>query len=511
MALIRLQGEEEKRRNIYYEFDPTSKPLGEGGMGKVYAGRRVNVGTHEVRDVAIKFLFNSLPPSAIEKARREASIIIPHENLVEMMGFLSLEYDLPNGTKSLRYHVISELLTGVTLADLIQGTTTDANGKQVPYAQKLYNQYNQSPEQFAVTIIRKLLSGIMTLHDNGFIHRDIDPSNIMVTNDGKIKLIDFGISKRVDGLITNDKFLTTAGQFIGKPQYAAPELVLGDIKNQDRWTDIYALGILMYQLITGHLPFTGSSNDMLSAHLRKKMPLKDIKDKQLRNIIGKATDKSIAQRYQTAAEMRVAIDGWPKDDTGMMKYIIATVAVASVLGLSVVAYNYLRDEEKEDTTVVVHEEEKLAPKPEPAGGVFAIRNNLLDPYKAEKAFGELQAAAGNGDSEAMFILSRIYAVSIGSFTVENDYATMQANLRSVVTQNPKKAHELLCQIVSKDSSYYPALYELACNYYAGPDMTGGEARDLRKAKALLDKAKKYVDNAGDIGYKNKIEALLRKY
>lgn len=508
MATIRLQGETEKKLNIYYEFDPTSKPLGEGGMGKVYAGRRVNINTHESREVAIKFMFKDLPASAIEKARREAGIIIAHENLLEMMGFLALEYSEPSGAKYIRYHVISELLTGVTLADLIQGKTTDANGNNIPYAQTLYNKYNQSPEEFAVIVIKKLLSGIMALHDNGYIHRDIDPSNVMITSDGKIKLIDFGIAKHVDGLVTNDKYLTTAGQFVGKPQYAAPELVVGDIHNQNYWTDIYAIGVLMFQLITGHLPFNGPANMILSAHLRKKMPLGKVKDRKLRAIIAKATDKDSSRRYQTAAEMRVAIDTPPPPPPPYRLIVLVAVCLAIVIGLVI----WLLP--KPDKTDVPIDDTKIEEKTadEPAKDeITTLKENLQNPSTAKDTFGKLQAKAGSGDNDALFILSRIYAVSIGSFTVDNEYATMQENLKDEVKRDAQKAHNLLGQIIKNDANYYPALYELACNYYQGPEMTGGEARNLRQAKILLDKAYKLADNANDAAYRNKIKALLDRY
>lgn len=231
MAIIKLQGEKEKKEGIYYEFDDSSVPLGEGGMGKVYRGRRINMYTREMRDVAIKFMFAGLPPNVIQRAEDEANIKIVHENLVEMMGFLAVESTMPNGAKTVRYHVVSELLNGVALSDLVQGVVTDQSGKDIPYAQTLYKMYNTSPELFAVNVVKKVLSGIMALHDAGYIHRDIDPSNIMITRDGKIKLIDFGIAKKVDGLKTHDRNLTTAGQFMGKPQYAAPELIIGDLKN----------------------------------------------------------------------------------------------------------------------------------------------------------------------------------------------------------------------------------------------------------------------------------------
>ena len=88
---------------------------------------------------------------------------------------------------------------------------------------------------------------------------------------------------------------------------------------------------------------------------------------------------------------------------------------------------------------------------------------------------------------------------------------MQANLKKEISQSPSKAHSLLGEIIKAKGNYYPALYELACDYYEGLSLTGGEARNLRYAKELLDKAYKYASEAEDPVYVNKISALLRKY
>lgn len=518
MAIIRLQGEREKEQGIYYEFDNSSTPLGEGGMGKVFRGKRVNVYTHETRDVAIKFMFAGLPPNVIQRAEDEANIRILHDNLVEMMGFLAVENRMPNGAVSVRYHVVSELLIGVSLTDLIQGVVTDQNGVAIPYAQQLYKMYNTDPEQFAVTVITKVLSGIMALHDAGYIHRDIDPSNIMITRDGKIKLIDFGIAKKVGGLRTHDRNLTTAGQFMGKPQYAAPELIIGDLKNQNKPTDIYAIGVLLFQLIVGHLPFEGPSNVVLNAHLRNKMPLGLIKNKRLRDIIKHATDKDCTKRYQTAAEFRAALDGIDRpDDPEWKKKLpliggIAAAVVVVAVCVALFAGNGDSAPEKEETAQVETAAE-AAPETQ-AGGMapmVEVRKQLLNPNEAKAGFARLKEMSDNGNVRAKFVLSRLYAVSSGSFTLDNDFVIMQANLKDEVKQDPAEAHRLLGEIIKVKPDHYPALYELACDYYEGKALTGGEERNLKYAKTLLDKAYKYATEAEDPVYVNKVSALLRKY
>ena len=513
MAIIKLQGEKEKLQGIYYEFDANSKPLGEGGMGKVFRGRRVNMQTHETRDVAIKFMFAGLPPNVIQRAEDEANIRIQHDNLVEMMGFLAVENRMPNGAVSLRYHVVSELLIGVALSDLLQGEVKDQFGNTIPFAQSLYQTYNTDPEKFAVTVVKKILSGIMALHDAGYIHRDIDPTNIMITQDGKIKLIDFGIAKKVDGLKTHDRNLTTAGQFMGKPQYAAPELIIGDLKNQNKPTDIYAIGVLLFQLIVGHLPFEGPSNVVLNSHLREKMPLKQIKDGALRKIIERATNKDCTKRYQSAAEFRAALDSWiPNQGPSFDLKKILTIASVVFVGILIISCIIMFWPKPEPPAPVPDNHESVVqPSQNDQISITAIRKMLLNPSEAKEGLNNLKQLVQEGNPDALYIMSRLYAVSSGSFTLNDDFVTMQANLQGSISSNPSEAHRLLGEVIKKAPNHYQALYDLACDYYEGPALTGGEARNLRHAKELLDNAYKSANEAEDPVYINKISALLRKY
>ena len=309
MPKIRIQGDEERRNHVYYEFDPSEQPLGVGGMGKVYRGIRCDKRTGTVRDVAIKFLYDDLPEGVIERARREASIRLKSDSLIEMLGFIEIDCKDSSGRIRTRYHVVSEFVDGVGLDNLLEGKTTNHYGRPVPFAEDLLAMHRETPTLFAIRIIRELLSGLMSMHDAGYVHRDIDPSNIMVTMDGHVKLIDFGIAKKVNTLCSFDKQLTSAGQFMGKACYAAPELVLGDVMHQDATTDIYAVGIMLFQMITGRLPFDGPINEVLYKQIHEKLPLKDVPQRAIRKVIEKATDKKQAKRYSSAVEFRVDIDG----------------------------------------------------------------------------------------------------------------------------------------------------------------------------------------------------------
>ena len=308
MLIKRLQGQLEKRNGYYYEFDMHSKPLGEGGMGVVYKGFKIYEATGNRSVVAIKAMFDGLPVEVYERAEREASIRLRNDNLVEMLGFISeIEID-PYGMQKNKYYVVSEYLNGVVLSDLLTGQFKDKDGIEIPYAKQLYTDYVSEKEKTSIEIIRCVLSGILALHDKGYIHRDIDPTNIMVTDEGTIKLIDFGIAKYVRSLGTIDKSLTSTGKFIGKAEFASPELVLGDVRNQGYPTDIYAIGILFYQLLVGKLPFTGSKYEVLQMQLNDKVPVKHIKNPLLAKIVKKATEKNKSDRYSSVAELRVEID-----------------------------------------------------------------------------------------------------------------------------------------------------------------------------------------------------------
>lgn len=355
MNIITLQGDLEKRNGIHYEYDVDSTPLGEGGMGRVFKGFRVVERTGERTPVAIKAIYENIPERVVERARREAEIQLDNDNLIRMYGFVETVSVIGNKTR-VYYHVIMELLVGVTLENIINGVTTDQNGMQIPFAAEIYNQYVQDRNVTVIRIMKSILAGLMALHDKGFIHRDIDPSNIMLTIDGKIKLIDFGICKQIVSLESLDKALTATGVFMGKVNYAAPELVLGDVKSQNYTTDIYALGILLFQLCTGHLPFNGTDQDILSANLKKALPMKDINNNDFKRIIKKATEKMQAKRYASVAEMRVDLERVVTNSgNGKNTGIIIAIVSAIVLVGGSILWLSNNDEPEEIVNTVVQE------------------------------------------------------------------------------------------------------------------------------------------------------------
>ena len=150
---------------------------------------------------------------------------------------------------------------------------------------------------------------------------------------------------------------------MGKVNYAAPELVLGDVRSQNYTTDIYAAGVILYQLVTGHLPFSGNDQDVLTANLRKPLPMGDVKRRDLKNIIKHATEKTQGKRYQSAAEMRVDlehVDPNGKEGLPWVKIgIAAAVLVAVAAGACVMLFS--GGTEKETQPVLAKAESPAAP------------------------------------------------------------------------------------------------------------------------------------------------------
>ena len=500
MSLYKIQGRAEKIKGIFYEFDSDDEPLGEGGMGKVYKGRCVDEATGKARYVAVKFMYSDLPLYAIEKARREAAIHFRHGNLIEMLGFIETEEKTVLGEPIRHYHVVSELLEGVSLDKMFEGKLTDQQGHFVPFAEKLFKDYQQDVNHFSIGIIKNILSGLMTMHDAGYIHRDIDPTNIMITNDGHIKLIDFGIAKKMNSLTAHDKHLTQAGQFVGKPEYAAPELVLGAIDEQNQTTDIYAVGILLFQCIVGHVPFEGDRSDILQKQLHAPVPLRLIKHKGLRAIVAKATEKSRAKRFQSAAEFRVALERISTNDDGfdfewrpLYTYIIGGLAACSIAGAILLNIKDIKGSEspivKEDinyTTTVAA---------------------LYSPSQSSHALENLQKLSDNGNAKATFLLSMLYYNYKENEICPDSILRLQDLLH--ITKNDSIAHELHIKTVEQDSNDYHSLYELACDLFDCDERIASlKNREDVKAKKLFVKAKGLAVMANDQKYIKKIESYF---
>lgn len=299
---VRVQGNAEIQNDIYYEYDSESMPLGQGGMGVVYQGYCYNaLNPSEFVPVAIKAIQNPTK-NLVDRAMREASIQIDHPNLMRMYGFIpNMELDEFSQTYKPKYYLVMERIVGVSLENLMKGVLIDKSGEYVAFAKELYYQYINDRVGFVKRIASEVGQGLSALHIAGYIHRDVDPSNIMVTHDRKIKLIDFGVTKTVQAY--NGPKLTQVGAIIGKPSYSAPEMVTGDVSHHNITTDVYSLGILIYEMFTGYLPFQGDEGQIMQAQIHQAIPISNISDATIRNVVAKATSKDQSDRYHSMSEM----------------------------------------------------------------------------------------------------------------------------------------------------------------------------------------------------------------
>ena len=266
----------------WYYYDPNSTPLGDGAMGTVYLGFSCNsnqrIAVKRVKDV---YANNKM---IRERAKQEASLSFSHPNLVQMIGLCEVA---PN------YGPI------FILSGYVAGITLDAHVKE---------QLNLLPQEDRIEKISnelcKVLDALQYLHSRGVVHRDVKPSNIMIENGSVVKLMDLGIARLNGG----NKYSSYG--FIGTPQYAAPEQILRDSDNTEinAQTDIYALGVTYYELLTGKNPFkTDVEAEMLSRQIKMKLPYDKKIPRSIFNVILKATEKVPAKRYKSASEFKFAI------------------------------------------------------------------------------------------------------------------------------------------------------------------------------------------------------------
>lgn len=266
----------------WYYYDPSVAPLGSGAMGTVYLGYSC-VGNQRIAVKRVKDNFSN-NKAIRERARQEASLSFRHPNLVEMLGIC--EY--PNSIGPI-----------FLLSRFVDGADIDKHVKK---------QLQDLPDRVEIISreICSVLNALTYLHSRGVVHRDVKPSNIMIENGCNVKLMDLGIAR-----LNGGNQYSSYG-FVGTPQYAAPEQILrqDDISVEiNATTDIYALGITFYELLTGENPFASEIEaEVLTSQVTKKLPPHKNIPPKLMKVIWKATEKQQQQRYQTAADFKNAIE-----------------------------------------------------------------------------------------------------------------------------------------------------------------------------------------------------------
>ena len=257
---------------------PIEAELGRGAMGVVYRS------THPRLEipVAIKVLAEQYSSDASFRQRfhREAATVaaLNHPGIVRVYDF---DEDGPV------LFIVMEWVEGRSMRSWL-------------------DEYGRFSVDVSVDLVQQLLSAVGVAHDYGIVHRDLKPDNILISNRGKTKILDFGISKLID-----DKHrLTATGSMVGTPAYMAPEQVKGE--QVDASSDIYSLGMILYELLHGEPPFTGQLPAVLHSQVFDRPRASTAIPSPIMEIIWKATAKDRSQRFQTCEEFSGAFHYMPK-------------------------------------------------------------------------------------------------------------------------------------------------------------------------------------------------------
>ena len=255
--------------------------LGKGGMGTVYLGKHLQM----KRKVAVKMLHPDLSSNEDlrERFRNEAAALAHLQN-----PYIVTLYDYYESEEGL--FLIMEYIEGMELADHINKVSGPID------------------EKSAIHYYTQVLDGFKYAHKKKVVHRDIKPSNILIDKDNDIKIMDFGIAKIVD----SEKSLTKTGTQIGTVFYMSPEQVKGE--NIDRRSDIYSLGVTLFQMITGQCPYSNDTTEFQIYNNIVNDPLPDPASiypgasKHLAQVIAKATQKNVEDRFQSCEEFKKALN-----------------------------------------------------------------------------------------------------------------------------------------------------------------------------------------------------------
>jgi serine/threonine-protein kinase len=248
--------------------------LGHGGMGVVYKARQLRLN----RAVALKMLLAGpyARPRELERFLREAEAVagLRHPNIVQV-------YDV--GDTDGRPYFTMELVEGGSLAAKVAGAPQSA--------------------AWAASLVATVAEAVQVAHQGGIVHRDLKPANILLTADGRPKVTDFGLARRLEG-----GGLTLSGAVLGTPSYMAPEQARGDKGAIGPATDVYALGAILYECLTGRPPFCAETASATLQQVLGEEPVRPARlnsrvSRDLETICLKCLQKEPAQRYASAAAL----------------------------------------------------------------------------------------------------------------------------------------------------------------------------------------------------------------
>ena len=313
------------------------EPVGSGGMAEVYRARDELLG----RDVAVKVLSARLSSdkSFVERFRREAQSAanLNHPNVVSLYDY---------GSDDDAYYIVMEYIEGRSLGDIVA-----ESGALLP--------------ERAAEIASDVAAALERAHSSGLVHRDIKPTNIMVTTTGQTKVTDFGIARAL-GQSTEQTQMTQTGMVIGTAAYLSPEQAQGN--PVDARSDVYSLGCVLYEMLTGRPPFTGDAPLAIAYKHVREAPVPPSQanpdvPRELDAVTLKALSKNPDNRYTSAAEMRDDLQRFLNGQKVHATPLMATQTVVAPVSSG--------------TQVLRTTETEYEPPPEPRRGGWYVLAALL--------------------------------------------------------------------------------------------------------------------------------------
>ena len=266
-------------KTVHDSYNIVSR-IGEGGMGRVYLAEHARV---TERRYAVKVLKRELTQNPkfmnqfFEEARHQAQL--SHPNVVQMTDYFKEGED---------YFLVLDYVEGHSLAEMIDSS------------------HGPLPQKQALQIFKGILGALNSAHEKAILHRDIKASNVMIDGSGRALLTDFGIARQA-----GDEQAASLGHVIGTPEYMSPEQFI-DSDKIDHRSDVYSAGILLFEMLTGRLPFEGSQDKLKEQHLGVSVPNPRSINPKLKKCLGeivvKATQKQPDARFQGSLAFLKAIE-----------------------------------------------------------------------------------------------------------------------------------------------------------------------------------------------------------
>lgn len=441
--------------------------IGAGGMSIVYRARDTKL----ARSVTVKVLRDEFITDeefvARFKIEAQAAASLSHPNIVNV-------YDV--GTEYDTYYIVMEYIHGLTLKEIIT--------KEAPFDSKKALGYSL-----------KIASALQHAHKNHIVHRDIKPQNILVTEEGELKVTDFGIAHAA-----TSSTVTMTSTAIGSVHYFSPEQARGGYV--DEKSDLYSLGIVMYEMVTGRLPFEGDSSVSIALkHINEDLPAitetNPSISKSIEKIILKATQKRVDQRYPDMDTMILDMKKALNDPSGSF-IESADTALSSTQKISDEDLKLIRDESRKDGVDKLYDDEEddyeeddldkseeikvIVAAVATAFAIIAIICAVwffVSGNKKEAAPGEIPNLVGKSVDDATALLKDMnLTITIGNEVESDEYA-----IGLIVNQSPQEGTKVEGQTtVVVDISTGNELYDV-------PDVTNME---MKKAIDKIDQEEKFI-------------------